>query len=131
MLRQTASNIGLRLWRLGGCCKDSPQCMFRGESDFSVVLPSDKQRQLVVLAGVDEKRYREIYIKNNDVFILSNYWDRPLKVWPYSETLFLIEENDTRSNLQLIFQFDNNGKVVSLKTRGLNSGRLGEANIKE
>ncbi len=80
---------------------------------------------------VDENRYREIYIKNNDVFILSNYWDRPLKVWPYSETLFLIEEDDTRSNLQLIFQFDNNGKVVSLKTRGLNSGRLGEANIKE
>lgn len=80
---------------------------------------------------VDKKRYRKLYIEDNELYLYSNYWDKPLKIWPYSKELFLIEESEAKNNMQILFQFDKKGKVISLKTRGLNSGKIGEPNLKE
>ena len=80
--------------------------------------------------SVDEKRHRLIYLKDGKLWLESNYWERPLELWPISKTLFLVEDDNPRFNLQILFQFDQSGRVKSLKTRGLNSGRIGAANMK-
>lgn len=80
---------------------------------------------------MDEDRFKQIYVENDQLFMSANYWDQPMKIWPYKKDLFLVEGNDRRSNLQLLFQFNESGQVISLKTRGMNSGRVSEANQKE
>ncbi|GHF97461.1 hypothetical protein GCM10017161_27050 [Thalassotalea marina] len=79
---------------------------------------------------VDEKRFRKIYRENGQLFLYSNYWDKPLKLWPYKNDLFLVKSDDGQSNMQILFQFDDAGNVASMKTRGLNSGRIGDENLK-
>jgi hypothetical protein len=51
-------------------------------------------------------------------------------MWPYKKDLFLVKNDNGPSNMQILFQFNKAGSVESLKTRGLNSGRIGSANPK-
>ncbi|WP_299366674.1 dienelactone hydrolase family protein [Winogradskyella sp.] len=80
---------------------------------------------------VDEERYREIYLKNGNVYLKSNYWDEPLVLWPYRTDLFLVESDNPGSNMQVLFQFNEKGAVVSMSIRGLNSGRINVPDQKE
>lgn len=80
---------------------------------------------------VDNKRFREIYLKNDKLYIASNYWDEPIELWPFSSNLFLVESNNPKYNMQILFHFDEKGNVTSLSIRGLNSGRLNDPNLKE
>jgi hypothetical protein len=79
---------------------------------------------------VDDERFRRIYLENNTLYLYSNYWDKPIAMWPYKKDLFLVTNENGQSNMQILFQFNEDGSVVSLKTRGLNSGRIGSANPK-
>ncbi len=80
---------------------------------------------------VDEQRHREIYFKNGKVYLESNYWDEPVALWPYRANLFLVESDKPGYNMQILFQFDEKGEVVSMSIRGLNSGRISVPNQKE
>jgi len=79
---------------------------------------------------VDENRYREIYIKDGSLYLASNYWDEPVELWPYSSNLFLVENDNPRYNMQILFNQDEDNNIVSLAIRGLNSGRINPSNIK-
>lgn len=79
---------------------------------------------------VDDTRFRRIYIQKGDLYIESNYWDEPVKLWPYRTDLFLVESENPKYNMQLLFQFNEHNEVVSLCTRGLNSGRINDPNKK-
>jgi len=81
--------------------------------------------------SVDKDRYRKIYIEKGKLYLFSNYWKSPLELWPYSKNIFLIESDDPRSSMQILFQFDDNNNVISLRTRGLNSGRIALPNMKK
>lgn len=48
---------------------------------------------------VDEKWNREIYMENDELYLTSNYWDEPVKLWPYKTNLFLIESNNPKYNI--------------------------------
>ncbi|WP_286269938.1 hypothetical protein [Thalassotalea hakodatensis] len=94
-------------------------------------IPDEELDKYIGKYIVDEQRFRKIYRENGSLFLFSNYWDKPLKLWPYENNLFLIESDDGQSNMQILFQFNEDGTVASLKTRGLNSGRIGDVNVKE
>lgn len=79
---------------------------------------------------VDQERYREIFLKEGKLFLYSNYWDKPIEIWPFSKNLFLVESDEGKHNMQILFQFDKDGDVVSLRIRGLNSGKLNNFDFK-
>ncbi|TJY33359.1 dienelactone hydrolase family protein [Pontimicrobium aquaticum] len=80
---------------------------------------------------VDKERYRNIYIENDKLYLSSNYWDEPVELWPYTTNTFLVESDNPRNNMQVLFQFDDDNNVKSLSIRGLNSGRINEPNLKK
>jgi tetratricopeptide (TPR) repeat protein len=80
---------------------------------------------------VDDERFREIYLENGELYLASNYWDKPVKLWPYTHDLFLVESDDPINNIQVLFNFDEVGEVNSLSIRGLNSGRINAPNFKK
>ncbi|WP_298265152.1 hypothetical protein [uncultured Lutibacter sp.] len=80
---------------------------------------------------VDKKRNRRIYLEDNKLYLESNYWDEPLEIWPFTRTLFLVESDNPRYNMQILFELDEKKAVKSLSIRGLNSGRINSPNIKE
>ncbi|MCG8331589.1 MAG: dienelactone hydrolase family protein [Chitinophagales bacterium] len=80
---------------------------------------------------VDSDRYKEIYEREGKLFLATNYWGEEVELWPYSRNKFIVEGDDGSFNLQILFQFDEEGKVSSLAVRGLNSGRINKQDIKE
>jgi tetratricopeptide (TPR) repeat protein len=80
---------------------------------------------------VDKKRNRRIYVAEGRLYLESNYWDEPVELWPYSKNVFLVESDNPRYNMQVIFEFDEKENVKHLLLRGLNSGRINEPNLKE
>jgi len=80
---------------------------------------------------VDDERFREMYLENDKLYLASNYWNEPIELWPFSSNLFLVESDNLKYNMQILFQFDEKGNVASLTIRGLNSGRLNDPNLKE
>lgn len=80
---------------------------------------------------VDDKRHRNVYRQEGELFLASNYWTEPVKLWPYKADLFLVESDDVRHNMQILFHFNELGKIDSMSIRGLNSGRINNPNPKE
>lgn len=78
---------------------------------------------------IDENSFRKILVRNNRLFLYSNTWEDEIELWPYKEDIFLVE-SEGQFNLQILFQFDSEGNVISMRTRGLNSGRIGDPNFK-
>jgi len=79
---------------------------------------------------VDEDKSRKLYISDKKLFLSSNYWKDPVELWPYSTDMFLVESDDSTSNMQILFQFDDKNNIKSLSIRGLNSGRINAPNLK-
>ncbi|MBP93826.1 MAG: hypothetical protein CMC55_06895 [Flavobacteriaceae bacterium] len=80
---------------------------------------------------VDSERYREVYLEDGKLYLESNYWVEPIILWPYKANVFLVESDNPRDNMQILFQFNTDEEVVSMSIRGLNSGRVNAPNIKE
>lgn len=79
---------------------------------------------------ISESNYKEIILKNNELYFISSVASDTMKIWPYSNTLFISDEKDPKQNIQILFSLNNNGQIVSLKTRGMNSGKIGPEFLK-
>ncbi len=80
---------------------------------------------------IDEKNYKEIIQKNNTLYFISSVASDSIKIWPYSDKLFISEEENPKYNIQMHFQLDHSGNVISLQTRGMNSGKFSDIILKQ
>lgn len=93
-----------------------------------------KSEKLVKYIGIYESsdgKVKEVAIQNSQLVFISPASSDSMSVWPYEDLLFVSDETDPKSNIQILFEMDKLGKIVSLKTRGMNSGRLGETYYKK
>lgn len=81
--------------------------------------------------GEGDRNAKEIFLREGDLYIGSATWDAPAKLIAYEPSRFLVQSEDPKANLQVHFEFDEQGAVRGIHTRGMNSGRMSELLLRQ
>lgn len=76
--------------------------------------------------GEGDRNAKEIFLRDGSLYVGSATWDAPSRLLAYVRERFIVESDDPKANLQLLFEFDDKGLVRGLRTRGMNSGKVSD-----
>lgn len=89
-------------------------------------VPATQYPRYIGVYGKGERGEKSIVLRDGALYIGSSNWDAPVRLLAYEQERFIVESDDPKANMQVLFEFDERGNVKGLRTRGMNSGKVGE-----